>query len=181
MNLNTQFSFRLTFKWVIKRYCSAGFCNYHNSCWKPARSSCPRMIWVRLSLVQGRNKYSMEEFIKDLLLDEFGELNLDYRCDVSFEIKKKWIIQTENLWSMIAPKVIKKDTSLRQVIPVSQRLAVVFWQLEIYTSLGKWRGTWIFQQKLIKKCLLLHWDVGYGIFWQWWSYSRPVMEARSIR
>jgi hypothetical protein len=45
----------------------------------------------------------------------------------------------ENILSMIAPKIIKKDTSFRKAIPVSQRLAVTLRFLasgDSYTSLG---------------------------------------------
>lgn len=44
----------------------------------------PRRFWVRPSLVQGRKKYSTDEFMKDLLLDEVNELNLEYRSDLGF-------------------------------------------------------------------------------------------------
>ena len=47
----------------------------------------PRSFWVRPSLVGGRKKYSRptEEFMKDLLLIDVDDLNLEYRCDVGFQ------------------------------------------------------------------------------------------------
>ena len=45
----------------------------------------PRRFWVRPSFVQGRKKYSIEEFMKDLLLNYVDDLNLEYRCDLGFQ------------------------------------------------------------------------------------------------
>jgi hypothetical protein len=45
----------------------------------------------------------------------------------------------EKILSLIVPKIIKKDTSFRQAIPLSQRLAVTLRFLltgDFYTSLG---------------------------------------------
>ena len=45
----------------------------------------PRSFWVRPSLVRSRKKYSTEEFMNDLLLNDVDDLNLEYRCDVDFQ------------------------------------------------------------------------------------------------
>lgn len=42
----------------------------------------PQRFWVRLSLDRGRKKYNMKDFMKNLLLDEVDELNLENRCDM---------------------------------------------------------------------------------------------------
>ena len=63
--------------------------------------------------------------MKDLELDDVDELNLEYRCDIGFrKIFRMKNSDFEIRLTMIAPKIIKKDTSFRQAIPVSQRLAV---------------------------------------------------------
>ena len=38
----------------------------------------PRRFWIRPSLVQGRKKYSTQEYMKDLLLNDIDGLNLEY-------------------------------------------------------------------------------------------------------
>ena len=59
------------------------------------------------------------------MLDDVDELNLEYRCDIGFRnFFRMKNSDFEILLTMIAPKIIKKDTSFRQAIPVSQRLAV---------------------------------------------------------
>ena len=45
----------------------------------------PRRFWVRPSLVRGRKKYSTQEFMKDLLLNDVDDLKLEYRYDVGFQ------------------------------------------------------------------------------------------------
>lgn len=63
--------------------------------------------------------------MKDLLLDDVDELNLEYRSDLGFKnFFRMKNSDFEHLLSIIAPKIIKKDTSFRQAIPASQRLAV---------------------------------------------------------
>lgn len=100
----------------------------------------PRRFWVRPSLVRGRKKYSTEEFMEDLLLDEVDELNLEYRCDAGFKnFFRMKSSDFENLLKMIAPNVIKKDTPFRKAIPVNHRLAVTLRFLatgDSYTSLS---------------------------------------------
>lgn len=44
----------------------------------------PSRFWIRPSLIYGKKKYCATEFMKDLLLDEADDLNLEYRCDVGF-------------------------------------------------------------------------------------------------
>ena len=92
----------------------------------------PRRFWVRPSLLRGRKKYSAEEFISDLLLNDVDDLNTEYRCDVGFQnVFRMMNSDFENLISMIAPTIIKQDTSFKKAISVSQRLAVT---LRILTS-----------------------------------------------
>jgi hypothetical protein len=78
--------------------------------------------------------------MKDLLLDEVDEPNLEYRSDLGFRnFFRMNNSNFEYLLSMIAPKIIKKDTSFIQAIPASQRLAVTLRFLasgDSYTSLG---------------------------------------------
>lgn len=100
----------------------------------------PRRFWVRPSLVQGRKKYSTEEFMKDLLLNDADDLNLEYRCDVGFQnFFRMNNSDFENILSKIAPVIIKQDTKFRPAISVSQRLAVTLRFLatgDSYVSLG---------------------------------------------
>ncbi|KAK9884603.1 hypothetical protein WA026_007443 [Henosepilachna vigintioctopunctata] len=73
----------------------------------------PRRFWVRPSLVRGRKRYSTEEFMRDLLLDEVDELNLEYRCDAGFK----------NFFRMkFSIKIDKIDTST--LVP-STRLSLI--------------------------------------------------------
>ena len=77
----------------------------------------PRRFWVRPSLAPGRKKDSREEFIGDLLLNDVDDLNTEYRCDVGFQnFFRMMNSDFENLISMIAPTIIKQDTSFRKAI-----------------------------------------------------------------
>ena len=44
----------------------------------------PRKFWIRPSLVQGRKKYSTQDYMEYLLLNDIDDLNLEHRCDVGF-------------------------------------------------------------------------------------------------
>ncbi|XP_044766239.1 protein ANTAGONIST OF LIKE HETEROCHROMATIN PROTEIN 1-like [Coccinella septempunctata] len=85
----------------------------------------PRRFWVRPSIKKGRQRYGASEFMKDLLLDVVDELNLEYRNDVGF-IKFFRMKSTDFyiLLRMIGPKIAKQNTSFREAIPASERLAV---------------------------------------------------------
>ena len=51
------------------------------------------------------------EFLKDLVLDDVDELNLEYRCDIGFRnFFKMKNSDFEILLTMISPKIIKKKT-----------------------------------------------------------------------
>jgi len=80
----------------------------------------PRRFWIRPSLVQGRKKYSTQEFMKDLLLNDIDDLNLEHMCDVGFQnLFRVNNSGFENILSMIALIIIKQDTKFRPAIPVS--------------------------------------------------------------
>lgn len=84
-----------------------------------------RRYWVRPSILNGRKKYRTSEFMKDLLLDEADELNLEYRNDVGFSnFFRMNRTDFEILLRMIEPKISKNNTSFREAIPASERLAV---------------------------------------------------------
>ena len=58
--------------------------------------------------------------MKDLLLNDVDDLNLEYRCDVGFQnVFRMNNSDFENILSMIAPIIIKQDTKFRPAIPVS--------------------------------------------------------------
>jgi hypothetical protein len=70
----------------------------------------PRSFWARPSLIRGRQKNNTDEFMKDLLIVEVDQLNLEYRCDLSFRhFFRMNIFNFENIFSMIALKIIKKS------------------------------------------------------------------------
>ena len=71
----------------------------------------PRRFWIRPSLVQGRIKYSSQEFMKDFLLNDIDDLNLEHRCDVGFQnLLRVNNYGFEIILSMIALIIIKEDT-----------------------------------------------------------------------
>lgn len=96
-----------------------GFCAFQRRCRRPRR------FWVRPSIVNGRRKYRASDFMKDLLLDEADELNLEYRNDVGFtnffRMKRS---DFELLLKLVQPKISKTNTKFREAIPASERLAV---------------------------------------------------------
>lgn len=100
----------------------------------------PRRYWIRPSLVHGRKKYSTTEFMKDLLLDDVDELNLEYRCNAGFRnFFRMGSCEFEQLSRMIAPIIFKRDTRFRQAVPVRERFAVALRFLatgDSYTSLS---------------------------------------------
>ncbi|XP_074030781.1 uncharacterized protein [Leptinotarsa decemlineata] len=100
----------------------------------------PRRFWVRPSLVRSRKKYSTEEFMKDLLLNDVDDLNLEYRCDVGFRnFFRMSNSDFENILRKIAPVIIKQDTKFRPAISVSDRLTITLRFLatgDSYVSLG---------------------------------------------
>ena len=63
--------------------------------------------------------------MKDLLLDNMDDLNLEYRCGCGFknffQMKRS---DFEVLLNLIAPKIKKEDTSFRRAISANERLAV---------------------------------------------------------
>ncbi|XP_022180908.1 protein ALP1-like [Myzus persicae] len=92
---------------------------------KKARKSRKRRFWVRPSLKSGRAKYSVNDFMNDLILDEVDKLNLEYRCGTGFRnFFRMTSSDFETLLSLIGPRITKMDTTFRKAIPVNERLAV---------------------------------------------------------
>lgn len=92
---------------------------------KKARKSRKRRFWVRPSLKSGRAKYSANNFMNDLILDEVDKLNLEYRCGTGFRnFFRMTSSDFETLLSLIGPRITKMDTTFRKAIPVNERLAV---------------------------------------------------------
>jgi hypothetical protein len=58
--------------------------------------------------------------MKDLLLNDVDDLNLEHRCDVGFQnLIRMNNSSFENILSMIALIIIKQDTKFRPATPVS--------------------------------------------------------------
>ena len=58
--------------------------------------------------------------MKDLLLNDIDDLNLEHRCDVGFQnVFRVNNSGFENILSMITLIIIKQDTKFRPAIPVS--------------------------------------------------------------
>ena len=71
---------------------------------KKARKSRKRRFWVRPSLKSGRAKYSANNFMNDLILDEVDKLNLEYRCGTGFRnFFRMTSSDFETLLSLIGP------------------------------------------------------------------------------
>ncbi|KAJ4440376.1 hypothetical protein ANN_08517 [Periplaneta americana] len=83
-----------------------------------------RRFWVRPSL-QSRKVYRGSVLMKDLMLEDVDQLNLEYRCGGGFIIFFQMSSPDfETLLTMIGPKISTCDTSYRTVIPANERLAV---------------------------------------------------------
>ncbi|XP_046684492.1 uncharacterized protein LOC124370247 [Homalodisca vitripennis] len=83
-----------------------------------------RRFWVRPSL-QSRRKYGTSELMKDLVLDDEDELNLEYRYGCGFKnFFRMKSSDFEDLLNKIARIIQKRDTSFRSAIPPHERLAV---------------------------------------------------------
>lgn len=83
-----------------------------------------RRFWVRPSL-QSRFRYGGSELMKDLILDDVDELNLEYRCGGGFRnFFRMTSSDFEELLALIGPIIRKDDTSFRRAIPAQERFAV---------------------------------------------------------
>lgn len=89
------------------------------------RARRPRRFWIRPSILQGRKKYRAREFMRDLLLDEVDELNLEYRNDVGFcNFFRMERSDFEHLLNLVGLRISKRNTKFREAIPPCERLAV---------------------------------------------------------
>ena len=71
-----------------------------------------------------QKKYSTKEFMKDLLLNDIDDLNLEHMCDVGFQnLFRVNNSGFENILNMIALIIIKQDTKFRPAIPVNRNSA----------------------------------------------------------
>ena len=90
---------------------------------KERRKRRKRRFWVRPSL-ESRSRYGTRDLMKDLLLDDVDELNLEYRgCGFKnfFRMRSN---DYEVLLNLVAPIILKKETPFRQSISIHERLAV---------------------------------------------------------
>uniref|UniRef100_A0A8D8TZ39 Uncharacterized protein n=1 Tax=Cacopsylla melanoneura TaxID=428564 RepID=A0A8D8TZ39_9HEMI len=63
--------------------------------------------------------------MKDLLLDEVDQMHLEYRCDAGFRnFFRMRNSEFENILTMIAPQISKKNTTFREAIPAAERFGV---------------------------------------------------------
>lgn len=84
-----------------------------------------RRFWVRPSLGRGRARYGGSELMKDLILDDVDELNLEYRCGGGFRnFFRMTSSDFEILLNLTGPIISKRDTRFRKAIPAHERLAV---------------------------------------------------------
>ncbi|KAJ8880763.1 hypothetical protein PR048_017233 [Dryococelus australis] len=82
----------------------------------------PRQFWV----VQACEvELDMEDLMKDSILDDVDEFNLEYKCGGGF---RNCFRMTSSdfgfLLTLTAPRISKDDTSFRRAIPVCEHLAV---------------------------------------------------------
>jgi len=83
-----------------------------------------RRFWVRPSLLS-RERYGTNDLMKDLILDDWDELNLEYRSGCGFQNFFRMKSSDFNiLLDLIAPKIKKEDTPFRKAISAKERLAV---------------------------------------------------------
>ncbi|XP_071056596.1 uncharacterized protein [Onthophagus taurus] len=95
-----------------------------SECVVKKRTKLKRRFWIRPSL-RNRNKYRGSDLIKELILDDADNINLEYRSDVGFtNFFRMTSSDFEDLLNMIGPKITKNDTKFRQAIPASERQAV---------------------------------------------------------
>ncbi|KAJ8881926.1 hypothetical protein PR048_018412 [Dryococelus australis] len=70
----------------------------------------PLQFWVRPSL-RGRVRYGRSDLMKDLILDNVDELNLEYRCGGGFRnCFRMTSSDFEFLLTLTAPRISRDDT-----------------------------------------------------------------------
>lgn len=100
---------------IMKKKCAAFIIMNHLIKLKEKKQKKFRHYWMK-HLYQSRSQYGCDELLNILSIDEStGHFNNFVRMSVS---------DFENLVTMIGPKIKKKETHLRTVIPVKVRLAV---------------------------------------------------------
>ena len=83
-------------------------------------SSPPKEVLDKAQPCPRQKKYSTQEFMKDLLLNDIDDLNLEHRCDIGFQNIFRLINSGfQNILSIIALLIIKQDTKFKPAIPVS--------------------------------------------------------------
>lgn len=82
-------------------------------------------FWVRLSF-RSRSQYITIDLIRDLLLNDVDELNLECRCGCGFKIFFRMkSCDFEVLVTKIAHIIKKEDTPFRRSIPANEQLVVL--------------------------------------------------------
>lgn len=109
-----------------------------------------RRFWIRPSLRRGRQLYRASELMKDLILDEEDPLNLEYRNDVGFtNFFRMQRSDFQMLLNKVGPKISKKNTSYRDAIPASERLAVTL----RFIASGDSYHSLMYVLKISKQCI----------------------------
>nr|XP_023017923.1 protein ANTAGONIST OF LIKE HETEROCHROMATIN PROTEIN 1-like [Leptinotarsa decemlineata] len=107
-------------------------------------------FWIRPSLRRGRQLYRASELMKYLILDEEYPLNLEYRNDVGFtNFFRMQRSDFQMLLNKVGPKISKKNTSYRDAIPASERLAVTL----RFIATGDSYHSLMYVLKISKQCI----------------------------
>lgn len=112
-----------------------------------------KRFWVRPSL-KNRKIYSASDLMKDLILDDVDELNLEHRCDVGFRnFFRMTNTDFETLLTLIGPTISKKDTKFRRAIPATERLAVTLRFFATGDSYHSLSYTFKISKQIISTCV----------------------------
>lgn len=99
----------------------------------------PCRFWVQPSLI-ARRRYSATDFMRDLILDDIEELNIEYRSGLGFRNFFRMKSSTfETLLNMTAKKFTKADTNMRNQFQLTDgwRLLWFLANRDSYHSLHK--------------------------------------------
>ncbi len=107
------------------------------------------LIWPSLLT---RKRYSATDFMKDLILDDSDLLSLEYKSGAGFKNFFRMSSCTfEQLLNMIAPKIKKMDTNMREAIPAHERLGVTLRFLASGDSYHSLQNTLNISKQVISK------------------------------